>query len=356
MNVKHALGIIATLVASIGFAHVASAQPGAQPQPQPPPDNSRPPDDVDEATPPPGEDETVDSTSVPAEELPGTYGTPANPPVLVATPLDGRPFERREEKPSEKFTRMPLMFNTATADLPPAGRILMGLGVDTGGAISTDARIGLGDVAEFGVGTTDLIRVRRCAECDAEAVKAYPVAMFKMGISENRLFQHQPALALGFRKSFEREHDNRASRVAELYLVGSKQLGSITRLHLGGVFWDAEVARLDDSTRVVTLHERGLQKQLRAFGGIEVAPLPRSRILVEVGWIPEFKLDANNDDKLWLRPMLTWGVRYELAPWAVFESGVRVPDIGDVNLIDAQIFGQLRIVSDRFARFIDNLQ
>ena len=53
--------------------------------------------------------------------------------------------------------------------------------------------------------------------------------------------------------------------------------------------------------------------------------------------------------------MFAWGVRYELNSWAMFESGVRIPDIQDINLLDAQILGQLKLVSRRFSRFLEGI-
>ncbi len=250
---------------------------------------------------------------------------------------------------------LPVLFDSATGYLLPAGVILSSLGVDTGGGVSSDLRIGLGDVAEFGIGTTDAVRVRRCnPNCEYDAVNPYPLALFKMGVAEDRLFTHQPAMALGFRKSFERNHNGRSTRIAELYLVASKSLGPNVRLHAGGVFWDASVKDGDDNE--VLLHDGGIKDQLRAFGGVELQPLPRSRLMLELSWIPEFRLgEADVADKIALRPRFAWGVRYELASWAMIESGVRIPDIGDINLLDAQIFAQFKVVSHRFSRFLDGI-
>ena len=249
---------------------------------------------------------------------------------------------------------LPVLFDSATGYLLPAGVILSSLGVDTGGGLSSDLRIGLGDVAEFGIGTTDAVRVRRCnPNCEYDAVNPYPLALFKMGVAEDRLFDHQPAMSLGFRKSFEREHNGRSTRIAELYLVASKSLGPNVRLHAGGVFWDASIK---DGDAEVLLHDGGIKDQLRGFGGIELQPLPRSRLMLEVSWIPEFRLGENDAaDKIKLRPRFAWGVRYELASWAMIESGVRIPDIGDINLLDAQIFAQFKVVSRRFSRFLDGI-
>ncbi len=337
------------------------AQPAEPPPGGPPanPDAPPGPDDpyaADEPDNPVDPDKPVAPAAVGGEAPPAGAEGGVQPEPLVAgdaaftPPLPSRP-------PIE--VKMPVLFNAATAYLPPAGVILGGVGVDTGGGLGADLRVGLGDVAEFGVGTTDLVRTRVCDPvCETSAVQPYPLALFKMGLAENRLFDNQPALALGFRKSFEREHDNRSTRVAELYLIASKKVGRSTRLHAGGVFWDAAIRRGGDGAAAseVVLHEGGVRKQLRAFGGIEIEALPRSHLIVEMLWAPELRLGVTDTepDTIGLTPMLAWGVRYELAPWLLFESGVRVPDIKDVNLLDAQIFGQVRLISRRFARFFQD--
>jgi hypothetical protein len=281
-----------------------------------------------------------------------------SPPAARPAPLTSEQPDRTQLplQLKRKDFFLPVMFNADTGYLLPAGVIMGNVGVDTGGGVSGSVRVGLGDVAEFGVGTTDLIRVRPCAGCDLESVRPYPYALFKMGLAEDRLFRNQPALALGFRKSFERQHDQRESRVAELYLVGSKSLGKNARLHAGAVFWDASINRPATGDEVL-LHDQGLKKQLRPFGGIELQPLPRSQIMLELIWEPELRLtDPPGTDSIKLQPTFAWGVRYQLADWARFESGVRVPNIKDVNLLDAQIFGQLRFVSRRFSHFLDSLE
>jgi hypothetical protein len=325
----------------------APAGPGPAPPAAPAPgDEAYPPAEGD-AAPADGAAPSPDgaATAAPADGAP----TPA---TAAAAPADPWPVSPPKPPPPLLF---PVLIDAPTARILPAGVIMVGGGVDTGGATSTDLRIGLGDVAEFGVGTTDHIRVRTCPTCNPESITGYPVARFVMGLSEERLFRWQPALAIGFQKSFSRDHDDRTSRVAELYVVASKQLGRYTHLHLGGALWDASIEREDGSE--IVLHDGKVTDMLRAFGGIEIEALPRSHILVEVSWTPELRLaDAPAPDSIELRPMLSWGVRYELASWAHFESGVRVPDIGDANLLDAQIFGQLRLVTRRFAHVLNRLQ
>jgi hypothetical protein len=45
-----------------------------------------------------------------------------------------------------------------------------------------------------------------------------------------------------------------------------------------------------------------------------------------------------------------------VASWARFEAGVRLPDIGEANLLDAQIFGQVTLTSGAFRTAIESLQ
>ncbi|MCG8423468.1 MAG: hypothetical protein MJE77_36675 [Proteobacteria bacterium] len=276
------------------------------------------------------------------------------PPALpdpAVQPVDPRALVAAVEGAREPPIDMPVMFNAPTGHLLPAGIVLSAAGVETGGGFNSDIRVGLGDVAEFGVGTNALVNVRQNLDAQPEALSYYPTALFKMGIAENLLFRFQPALALGFRKSFEKEHDDRKTRIAQLYLVASKSVGRRFRLHVGGVLWDASIKRSDGTE--LLFHDRGAAKQLRGFAGIEIEPLDRSQILLEVHYMPEFTLgDENRNDRISLVPTFSWGVRYELAKWALLESGVRIPDIKDVNLIEAQIFGQLRFVTRRFRKFL----
>jgi len=170
-----------------------------------------------------------------------------------------------------------------------------------------------------------------------------------------------PGMTLGFRKSFERNHDGYKTRIAELTLVASKRLGDNTEIHAGAAFWDASVfGFLSDGATERTefaFHDGDVKNQIRAFGGIAVRPLPKSQILIDLGWSPEFCYRCElNEDKIKLRPTLSWGVRYRVADFMNLESGVRVPDIGTANLLDAQIFGQVTFTSWALRRAVDSLK
>jgi hypothetical protein len=292
------------------------------------------------------------------EPAPPGPGTPAGPPAA------GQP--KKQLRP----VYMPEVLTIPTGWLLPAAVLYSKTSLDTGGGVSSDTRVGLGDVAEFGIATTDSVRERDGnSDGRAERIQPYVTASFRLGIQEDRLFVGQPGFTLGFRKSFERNRDNFTTRIAELTLVASKHLGPNAAVHLGGAFWDASVEGdldADDITerREVTLHgQDNVKAQLRAFGGIELRPLPKSQILVDLGWSPEFCYQCTasasrhpDANKIRLRPTLSWGVRYEVAEWMRLESGVRVPDIGEANLLDAQIFGQITFTSRALQRAIEGLR
>jgi hypothetical protein len=320
-----------------------------QPPPNPEPPPSRPPD--------PGTGQTPDGQPQP----PPDFGDPYAPVKPPEPPAPKKPLPP---------VYMPEVLTTPTGWLLPAAVFYSKTSLDTGGGVTSDTRVGLGDVAEFGIATTDQVRERDDnADLRSTRIQPYVTASFRLGISESRLFRAQPGFTLGFRKSFERNHGGFTTRIAELTLVASKHIGPYVALHAGGAFWDASLAGiLDEGTdavrREVTLHGlEDVKSQIRGFGGIELRPLPRSQILVDLGWSPEFcyrctagggqNPDAN---KIRLRPTLSWGVRYEVARWMRLESGVRVPDIGDANLLDAQIFGQVTFTSWALRRGIDGLK
>lgn len=325
------------IVTSASVTLVAMAAPRAQPGPEEP--------GAPAATAGSGSDLGSGSgagSAVPANPY---VDQPAEPPKPVKPP-----------RPREPPINMPEVLTTPTGWLLPAAVLYSRNALDTGGGVSSDNRVGLGDVAEFGIATTDRVRARAVPGATTEQVEPYFTATFRMGVAESRLFDAQPGLVLGFVKSFERNHDGFKSRIAELTLVGSKHLGQRTAIHLGGAFWDAS---LQGSGIDTSLHDRAAHSigdQVRAFGGLEVRPLDKSEILIDLGWSPEFCPGCAAADQIRLRPELSWGVRYQVADWVQLASGVRVPDIGDANLLDAQIFGQVTFTSWALRHAVDDLK
>jgi hypothetical protein len=350
---------VSIVIAFVVSATAALAQPG--PDPQPPPDGTPPPD----GDPP--------TTTVPRDGTAPT--TPTTPTTPTATPTDGEPPPpvdpgpgpvspygdpmppTRPPKTGKKLPDVPQILVAPTGRILPAAIIYTRTTIDTGGGLAGELRVGLGDVAEFGIATTDLIRSRGAAGGDPERIAPYVLASFRLGVTENRWFRHQPAIALGFRKSFETEDAGTKSRIAELHLMVTKKLHDAVAVHVGGTFWDASLKTPVEGGGFVEelFHDQGVEKQLRATGGIEVRPLPDAEILVDVGWAPTFCYDCTLNPKIRLEPILSWGVRYLVADWIHIEAGVRVPDIGEANLLNAQIFGQLVLQSGRLKRAIDAL-
>ncbi len=301
--------------------------------------------------------------------------TPPPPPPVGDPPLSGSeigpdpyaPAPGIPELPKRKAIprppiSLPEVLTIPTGWLLPAAVLYSRTSIDTGGGVTSDTRVGLGDVAEFGLATTDAVRERvDDGDLQASRIQPYVTASFRLGVSENRLFEGMPGMTLGFRKSFERNHDGYKTQIAELTLVASKHVGKNVAFHVGGAFWDASVFGLlsEGATEKTefAFHDGDVNNQIRAFGGIEVRPLPRSQILVDLGWSPEFCYRCTNlEDKIKLRPTLSWGVRYAVAAFMNLEAGVRVPDIGTANLLDAQIFGQVTFTSWALRRAVDSLK
>ena len=376
---KQANGVLfATVLATAAVARAQpaptdpaapAADPAAPLQPLPDPvggrPTARPPVPAPSDTPvDPGAPSDASDASTPA----ATAGTPAEPYGDVPGPLlggqvdPGNPTMPRKPGKPRPAIAFPEVLTTPTGWLLPAAVLYSKTAVDTGGGVTSDNRVGLGDVAEFGVATTDQVRERDLPSDKPERIQPYVTASFRMGVAEHRLFAQQPGITLGFRKSFERNHHGEKTRIAELTLVASKHLGSRVALHVGGALWDASL----QSNAVVAdgappppefaLHDGSRGKQVRAFGGFEARPLDRSAILIDLGWAPEFCYQCVGADKITLRPELSWGVRYEVARFMHLESGVRVPDIGNFNLLDAQIFGQITFTSFALRDAVDSLK
>ncbi len=331
--------ITAGLALAAGAAP-AAAQPAPDPTVAPAPDPAPPPAPAPPPTPTPTPEPPGAPRAVPVDDW-----LPDDRTGVVAAPTPAP-----TSAPTRRSFDAPDILLAPTGRLLPAGVVYSRTLLDTSGGFASDLRVGLGDVAEFGVATTDLFRARRRADDRPERVAPYPTATFRMGVAEDRLFAGMPALALGFRKSFERNVDGHATRIAELHLVGSKRLGADTVVHAGAVFWDASLT--PDGQPAILLHDDGLGRQLRAVGGVELRPFDDAQVLVDLAWIPEVCYECATR-QINLTAILSWGVRYEVAPWLRLESGVRLPDIDRANLLDAQIFGQVVMVSRRLAALVE---
>ena len=350
---KKSCGLILTTVL------VTAAIARAQPPPPPPPEDTGGGGDAG-AGGGDGSGQPAQIGSGSAGDAPLTGGEPTQPADPYAnTPGVDTPKKRVGPRGP---INLPEVLTTPTGWLLPAAVIYSRTSIDTGGGITSDSRVGLGDVAEFGLATTDAVREKNTLQDkQVDRIQPYVTASFRVGVQEGRLFEQQPGVTLGYRKSFERNHDGYKTRIAELTLVGSKHLGPNAAIHFGAALWDASVEGSIDgdpeTRREVVLHDQAWKDKLKLFGGIAVQPLPRSQILVDFGWSPEFCYLCSQDrDKIRLRPTLSWGVRYAVADFMNIESGVRVPDIASANLLDAQIFGQVTFTSWALRRAVDSLK
>nr|MBA3541149.1 hypothetical protein [Deltaproteobacteria bacterium] len=136
--------ILAALLASTA---IAQAQPAPDPYPEPAPNpNGSPPQPGDgSAAPTPTPDDKVvfpDPTRAPPVDSEGETLPPPVAKVHVPRPP----------------LYMPQVLTTPTGWLLPAAVLYSKTQLDTGGGVTSDQRVGLGDVAEFGVATTDAVR------------------------------------------------------------------------------------------------------------------------------------------------------------------------------------------------------
>jgi hypothetical protein len=309
------------------------------------------------ATPPPAPAQPI---PVPQPEPATTGALDDESPASAVPPRELAAQPRQVEQPpssqaaasyySHSKMKAPQLLSVPTAHLLPAAIIYSTASVDTGGSVGGSVRVGLGDVGEFGLETSPLIRMIPNPGDVAETVQPMIFATFKMGVAEERLFNGQPAVALGFRKSFNRSYEGNDIRAAAIELTASKTFGHVS-LHGGGIFWDAELEEIGGDP--IALHDDalGIKRKIRPFGGLEAEPIDNAQLLVDVAWVPLFRPgESRQADRVSLRPSLSWGIRYVLSDAISIESGVRVPDIAEANLLDAQIFGQFTFASDKIRR------
>jgi len=228
----------------------------------------------------------------------------------------------------------PELVSSPTGYLVPAKAIYARATIDDAGRPSSDARLGLGDVAEFGLDTVDATvstgaagRARGASVATADEPRRYLAAQFRIGVREDALFRHQPAVALGFRKTFERDVGDTSSRLAELHLALSVHAGAAVTLHAGLVLWDASLER--DGEPPTLFHDQGVRDQLRPFGAVEVRASDRTAFLADLGWTPHLA-----PGHVSLAPVIGAALRHTLGHGVTLAGGLRAAR-GDVAL-----FGQ----------------
>ncbi len=238
----------------------------------------------------------------------------------------------------------PRVLHVPTAWLQHPGRLYGTTGINHRGGTFLAVSGGLGRLAEFDVNISDrFVRCDRACVADSADGKTDQAfvgsALFKIGTAENSLFAGQPALALGFRKSFYMTEDlgtdTEERRFAELYAVASRHVGSAA-LHVGAQLFDVKlnqtVPRLLDVSKP--------QEKLRPFGGLEWVPhvYPRTTLLLDFSWVPRFEERGEADSQYYteLRWVAGWGVRYQALTWGSIELAVRHRQ--DEGLSDSTVF------------------
>jgi hypothetical protein len=298
-----------------------------------------------------------EQTPAPDQSPPDDEEPPPPPsPTPSTLPDKGTREARKPAKPLGPVLPggHPRLFLAHTGRMVPAAVVYWTTSLDTSGGLATDARIGLGDIAEFGIEAYDQVRYTTSGSDESdERVSPLFLATFKLGLPEDRFFRHQPALALVYRKSFQAEEQNHKLRTAELALVASKAFGPRFSGHLGAVIGDAEIEWQRDGSKA-ELNERDFLDKTKLFGGIEARVKPRADIILEWSYAPRFILRDQSPvpEDMRMQAQFLWGVRYKLTRAVDIESGVRIADIVDTNLIDAHIFGRLTVAFDRIKRAI----
>src|SRR5450432_1768509 len=166
------------------------------------------PPDPEPAAPEAGSGSAVAPPPQPVAKKPASEPLDPYAPAVPEKPAP--PPKPRPDHPID----MPQLINAPTGWILPAAVLYSRNGLDTGGGVTSDNRVGLGDVAEFGVSTTDQVRAKTDGNKGtvAKAIQPYVTATFRMGVAEGRLFDDQPGIVLGFRKSFERTSDSFSTR------------------------------------------------------------------------------------------------------------------------------------------------
>jgi hypothetical protein len=235
----------------------------------------------------------------------------------------------------------PRLIDVPSGAIQPRGGAFAAAGGSHRGDAYATAVVGLGGIAEVGIGLDD-----RISGGSPATELTLPVASFRVGVAADRLFRGQPDVALGFVRNIgdrafagfdvgadpgpvaggaaEPAPDH--LDVAELHLAATRRLAGPTignlALTAGAALWDAaatpEAAGAPDAP--VRLGARGLGAALRPFAGLAWNPgiYPRTTLLVDAGFAPVVTAD---DPRLAWR--LAWGVRYQALSWGSIELAVR---------------------------------
>jgi hypothetical protein len=219
--------------------------------------------------------------------------------------------------------RAPRVLHVPTATVQQNGVVFGTIGADPAlGTPYVSVSAGLGGVAEVDVTLHDQFRLcLRCDGDDREIDRAtIASALFKVGLDAGTLGRFQPAIALGYRRSLASQSQSDGGvavdpELARLYLAVGWSLGSLD-VTIGGDLWDAR-----SNPDTPTLSDGDVSAKIRPFAGLAWRPsnVPRTSILLDWGWQPEFRSDG---------PELVgtggFGVRYQALSWGSAELAVRV--------------------------------
>ncbi len=216
----------------------------------------------------------------------------------------------------------PRVLHVPTAWLQPPATVYASTGVNHRGGGFLSLSTGLGRLAEADLNISDRF-ISCAADCAGDTRDSGPAwlatALFKIGMAADELFSGQPALAIGFRRSFYTSTSSSSDKpeVAELYLAASRKIGGVG-VHAGAQLFDAE----SDDSRLLDISSP--VEQVRPFLGIEWVPAiyPRTTVLLDFSWVPEFRqADATTAvDLTWLAG---WGIRYQALSWGSIELAIR---------------------------------
>lgn len=269
---------------------------------------------------------------------------PATYALLIAVGIAGAAGRSSADPDPVEVVLPPRVIHVPTARMLPAGKIHATGGVNHKKGAMAIFTGGLAGVAELELGLSDELQTcdrdgdHRCGGPDFRE-HVYPlVAGFKVGVNQGTWFELQPAIALGFRKTFGGKRLSWAAdggvldpryKLADLYLMASLDVGGGVHLHGGASLWAARHDR-----QVPPGQERDevelpgpepeapkLSKEtLCPLGAIEYTPslYPKTTMMLDVACTVDLEADDST-----LRMVAGLGARYQALTWGSIELDVR---------------------------------
>lgn len=259
---------------------------------------------------------------------------------------------RADEAPVEVAS--PVVFTAPAGRILPSGVIFPRASFDTSKSFLGEVRFGLAGLVEVGFVSTPYVRFERPLRDRAEFFDGYPMLLGRLGLDQGRLWDWQPGITLGYRKSFIVTQFERQTQLSEITLAVTADLGAHVVLTAGLAKWDGEIA-FDERGEKLTWaldEQKSYTERIRPFVGLEVHITPGLSLLGEYYFMPEFEYAvAAREPEIELDAAASFGMRATLRPWLIIDFGARAPDFTNMHQIDAEIFGQLSVPL-RFLRAI----